>query len=1198
MPGIPSQPNNIPLASSLPKVSFRKIPPDESLLFHIPPGIIDPHALPFGYNDGAEYVKPHHYIRYVEPAEGDLKRQVEYDMDEQDQEWLDALNQERRKDGLDTISYETFEIILDQLEKEWFDLMTRVPPKVRPGAAAADAAAGTHDDDADSEGGEDSKCAICDDGEAENSNAIVFCDGCNLAVHQDCYGIPYIPEGQWLCRKCTVSPDRAVSCLLCPHEGGAFKQTTTGKWAHLLCAMWVPETGVSNPVYMEPIDSVERIPKARWKLQCYLCRHRMGACIQCDNRSCFTAFHVTCARKAGLLFRTERTRVSRHLYDDSDDSDEDGSEVLRACCHRHMPLQMRHQLKIDFGRQGAADDDRPDTPHRASPFAASRTREQSVESGVGAPLISVSRRSSIVGGSDNRASTSEPRNSSKSARAYKKSFKVGPPLVPAYIANRVLEYMSKIHLRKKATAVQLIARYWSLKREARRGAPLLKRLHLEPWTASSQNKEQTDAQKIKKLHFLRSVREDLERVRMLVEQVRKREREKLRQAHEIRDSLVEPVLFPFHADLRAAVAKFEAVDRHGFFALPVSKLDVPDYYEIVKEPMDWAAIKQKIANIEYECVEEMRTDVLKITTNAMTYNKPDTPYHKAATKILKMIPDVFDELANIESSHLRFHQQRLQQEQAGTEDGTLAATAPQIDAETRRHLLELGIEPPSVILSLLRDYAEMDDEEQAELRQQAYGSIPVPAPVVKQEHDDARAELTDAAIIPPVANLVQDFVQQIYVSPPPPPSAEPTTSSAEAGEASASKTKSGASSRNTAASKPERKRKTSDTPAAPVAERRSTRRAPAADEIAGAEASAPAAPPSASGRKLRQRAQSGGSAASPDPSAEAAATATAMGKTQSQTSAKSKDGVQVQEDVGAHDSFLLFNTGWVLPEGSKRHRAGAARPEMIGQRPRKISAPESPSAAAPSALPDGGSGSTPQRPRSRTVPSSHPQPGHVAAIKTKPHGRQRNAAGKKVEAEDVAAGEGGPAASSPLTSDDEAPDEAATSAPEGGNERRSKRTRQEETTAAKEDASGSTRRSTRAGDASAERSASPPRKRLRGGAARSTSPVRDYSSTSLPENGAKVWAKIETFPHFPAVVVTDERQIPASVLRNRPDTPHTVAVEFYGRPRSWGWVAPSKLAPLVFDEADAARFFKMAARKGQLNKVKEAYDEAFTRSKR
>ena len=39
-----------------------------------------------------------------------------------DQEWLDVVNNERKHDQLNKISYETFEIIMDRLEKEWFDL--------------------------------------------------------------------------------------------------------------------------------------------------------------------------------------------------------------------------------------------------------------------------------------------------------------------------------------------------------------------------------------------------------------------------------------------------------------------------------------------------------------------------------------------------------------------------------------------------------------------------------------------------------------------------------------------------------------------------------------------------------------------------------------------------------------------------------------------------------------------------------------------------------------------------------------------------------------------------------------------------------------------------------------------------------------------------------------------------------------------
>jgi PHD-zinc-finger like domain len=64
----------------------------------------------------------------------------------------------------------------------------------------------------------------------------------------------------------SLADGKPKSCVLCPAEFGAFKQTTTGSWAHLLCAIWVPETGVANVIYMEPVDGVDAIPKNRWKL--------------------------------------------------------------------------------------------------------------------------------------------------------------------------------------------------------------------------------------------------------------------------------------------------------------------------------------------------------------------------------------------------------------------------------------------------------------------------------------------------------------------------------------------------------------------------------------------------------------------------------------------------------------------------------------------------------------------------------------------------------------------------------------------------------------------------------------------------------------------------------------------------------------------------------------------------------------------
>ncbi|KAI5475586.1 Bromodomain and PHD finger domain containing protein 3 [Pseudohyphozyma bogoriensis] len=573
--------------------------PIPEVVFSVLDELVIPFTVPekvlqsYGFNDGTEWIAKEgagegmedsgRYMRWLQPMESDLAKQVEYDMDEQDQVWLDNVNNERRKDGKVPVSYEMFEVIFDKLEKEWFDLVKRIPKK----ASAFPA--------------EDSSCAICDDGECENSNAIVFCDGCNLAVHQDCYGVPYIPEGQWLCRKCTVSPDKPVNCVLCPNSYGAFKQTTTAQWAHLVCAIWVPDTGVSNTVYMEPIDGVENISKNRWKLVCYLCKKRVGACIQCANRNCFTAFHVTCARERGLELKMKQ-----------------GTErgELRAYCERHSE---------NF------------VPAEGSPAPNGNKKKKSVT------LLSLKR-----------SATGQPLSlkhtaSSKSARAYKKTYTSGPPIVPAYVFDKVLAYAARLKLTNKKEFVSLVCRYWSLKREARRGAPLLKRLHLEPWTASATSHQQTDVEKAKKLELIRLLRNDLENVRMLTDRVRKREKKKLERV-QLFKSLMDDYVFPKDRIMKSVLDRIAALDKQNMFAAPVSRLHVPDYYDIIKHPMDWSTMYEKLDRHEYLTTQDFQDDVELVINNARRYNKKDTPFHRMAVKVHEGAEPILAELEVLDSS--------------------------------------------------------------------------------------------------------------------------------------------------------------------------------------------------------------------------------------------------------------------------------------------------------------------------------------------------------------------------------------------------------------------------------------------------------------------------------------------------------------------------------------------------------------------
>ncbi|KAM3244093.1 hypothetical protein ACQJBY_055800 [Aegilops geniculata] len=164
-------------------------------------------------------------------------------------------------------------------------------------------------------------CDVCCLGETDmSSNRMLCCNNCKVSVHQWCYGLHIVPDGQWLCTwckyvestGCSLKKDAGITlsmpCLLCPKEKGALKpvigepsRTADGgslKFAHLFCTLWRPEALVEDMDSMEPITNVGWVQENQRKLVCNICKVKHGACILCSHGACRTAFHPICARES------------------------------------------------------------------------------------------------------------------------------------------------------------------------------------------------------------------------------------------------------------------------------------------------------------------------------------------------------------------------------------------------------------------------------------------------------------------------------------------------------------------------------------------------------------------------------------------------------------------------------------------------------------------------------------------------------------------------------------------------------------------------------------------------------------------------------------------------------------------------------------------------------------------------------------
>jgi len=159
-------------------------------------------------------------------------------------------------------------------------------------------------------------CDVCNDTESSENicNRTVICESCNVAVHQMCYGIESIPEGDWFCRACLyfnrheIGRDRSeaemteanlpkplpsICCELCPRKQGAFVRTedkqhpSVAKWVHVMCAKW-HSLNYLDTERQECVESVDEL-KTYFNdmgISCFLCEGMRGAFHQCSHEKC------------------------------------------------------------------------------------------------------------------------------------------------------------------------------------------------------------------------------------------------------------------------------------------------------------------------------------------------------------------------------------------------------------------------------------------------------------------------------------------------------------------------------------------------------------------------------------------------------------------------------------------------------------------------------------------------------------------------------------------------------------------------------------------------------------------------------------------------------------------------------------------------------------------------------------------------
>jgi hypothetical protein len=78
--------------------------------------------------------------------------------------------------------------------------------------------------------------------------------------------------------------------------------------------------------------------------------------------------------------------------------------------------------------------------------------------------------------------------------------------------------------------------------------------------------------------------------------------------------------------------------RGGIFSVPVPREEFPEYYELIKNPMDYGTMKKKLDNGEYRSAQSMQKDFVLVMQNCLKFNAADSEIVQEARQQALMRP--------------------------------------------------------------------------------------------------------------------------------------------------------------------------------------------------------------------------------------------------------------------------------------------------------------------------------------------------------------------------------------------------------------------------------------------------------------------------------------------------------------------------------------------------------------------------------